>query len=132
MVDLVVTYINRENDCRGKRKVHSEYARQEPSHRPQRIQQSRQGPPGLQRTVLIPSLFFAMIWNCYERTNAHWLFLKLSFSRAVCHMVLIDYVCLPEYVLPPDCQFLNSTREIALAALLDGRMLPTFPFPLTA
>ena len=29
--------------------------------------------------------------------------------RAICHLILIDYICFPEYNLPPQCQFLEGT-----------------------
>lgn len=38
--------------------------------------------------------------------------------RAICHLILIDYICFPEYALPPPCQFLNDT-------LLEGKALLT-------
>ena len=34
-----------------------------------------------------------------------------EYARAICHLVLIDYVCLPKYTLPKYCQFLESIRS---------------------
>ena len=39
-----------------------------------------------------------------------------SGMRALCHLILIDYVCFPEYALPIECHFLNNT-------VLEGRRL---------
>eukprot|EP01035_Chromulina_nebulosa_P038050 gene38050-51389_t len=39
------------------------------------------------------------------------------FIRAICHLLLIDYVCLPMYVLPAECQFLRDARHAAAEAL---------------
>ena len=36
--------------------------------------------------------------------------------RALCHLLLIEYICFPEYVLPVPCQFLNES-------LIEGRNL---------
>ena len=36
--------------------------------------------------------------------------------RALCHLLLIEYICFPEYALPVQCQFLNQS-------LLEGRSL---------
>ena len=33
-----------------------------------------------------------------------------SVGRAICNIILIDYVCLPHYVLPPMCSYLESIR----------------------
>ena len=46
------------------------------------------------------------------------------YTRAICHMLLIDYVCLPEYSLPVECQFLNQSRAVAFGALGKDKMLP--------
>ena len=46
------------------------------------------------------------------------------YTRAVCHLLLVDYVCLPSYPLPPDCQFLNRSRATAMEALSKGVMIP--------
>ena len=37
--------------------------------------------------------------------------------RALCHLLLIDYVCLPMYALPEGCNFLKETRVAAMEAL---------------
>ena len=42
------------------------------------------------------------------------------YARVVCHLVLIDYVCLPEYALPPACQFLAGAREEGVRLLTNG------------
>eukprot|EP01036_Dinobryon_divergens_P034481 gene34481-44555_t len=47
-----------------------------------------------------------------------------QYLRAVCYMLLVDYVCLPMYVLPGPCQFLNATRRAAEEALAEGKELP--------
>ena len=39
------------------------------------------------------------------------------FMRAICHLLLIDYVCLPMYKLPAECHFLNDARRAATEAL---------------
>jgi hypothetical protein len=41
---------------------------------------------------------------------------ELNGMRALCHLILIDYVCFPEYELPFECAFLNTT-------ILQGRQL---------
>lgn len=41
-----------------------------------------------------------------------------SVVRAICHMVLIDYVCFSEYQLPPECAHLNSSVLDARSLLL--------------
>ena len=46
------------------------------------------------------------------------------YLRALCHLLLVDYVCLPMYVLPSPCQFLNATRRAAESALDQGKELP--------
>ena len=46
------------------------------------------------------------------------------YLRALCHLLLVDYVCLPMYVLPSPCQFLNATRRAAEGALDQGKELP--------
>ena len=53
--------------------------------------------------------------------NDRYLFKKFrkverSGMRALCHLILIDYVCFPEYALPIECHFLNNT-------VLEGRRL---------
>jgi hypothetical protein len=50
--------------------------------------------------------------------------LEPHYLRAVCYMLLVDYVCLPMYVLPGPCQFLNATRKAAEEALAEGKELP--------
>jgi hypothetical protein len=47
-----------------------------------------------------------------------------QYTRAVCHLILVDYICLPMYPLPPECQFLNATRAAAEAAVRAGRPVP--------
>eukprot|EP01036_Dinobryon_divergens_P022949 gene22949-31255_t len=34
-----------------------------------------------------------------------------SYARAICNLVLIDYVCLPSYKLPRECEFLQHARS---------------------
>ena len=40
-----------------------------------------------------------------------------QYLRAICHLLLVDYVCLPSYALPPQCQYLSKTRDAAREAL---------------
>lgn len=40
-----------------------------------------------------------------------------NYMRALCHMLLIDYICLPMYPLPPPCSFLQSLRDKAVQAM---------------
>lgn len=47
-----------------------------------------------------------------------------KYKRAFCHMLLIDYICLPEYPLPMDCLFLNETMHRARRALERGEQIP--------
>ena len=47
-----------------------------------------------------------------------------GYLRALCYMLLVDYVCLPMYALPGPCQFLNATRRAAERALVEGKELP--------
>ena len=51
----------------------------------------------------------------------------IRYSRAICQLILIDYVCLPMYALPPKCMFLNSTRHAAMEAVRLGRVVPRLP-----
>eukprot|EP01036_Dinobryon_divergens_P032601 gene32601-42221_t len=53
-------------------------------------------------------------------------FLKKNrkYTKAICHILLIDYVCLPEYSLPEECQFLNQSKTMAVNALRRGVTLP--------
>ena len=65
-----------------------------------------------------------------DPNNARMELLKLfasrkDYMRAVCHLILVDFICLPFYPLPIDCQFLNRTREVAVNAVLAGRIVPT-------
>mmetsp|Transcript_9081 Transcript_9081/g.13529 ORF Transcript_9081/g.13529 Transcript_9081/m.13529 type:complete len:322 (+) Transcript_9081:342-1307(+) len=65
----------------------------------------------------------------YDPNNARQELLKLlrtepRYKRAICHLLLVDYVCLPMYALPPECQFLNRTREAAIAAVSRGQIIP--------
>ena len=48
----------------------------------------------------------------------------IRYSRAICQLLLIDYVCLPMYALPPKCMFLNDTRNAAMEAIRLGRVVP--------
>ena len=41
-----------------------------------------------------------------------------QYGRAICHIMLIDYVCLPKFSLPPECQFLSEKREIGMKLLM--------------
>lgn len=34
-----------------------------------------------------------------------------SYARAMCNLVLVDYVCLPSYKLPRECKFLHDARS---------------------
>lgn len=43
------------------------------------------------------------------------------YAKAICQLMLIDYVCLPQYPLPQVCEFLNSTREEGVRLLTAGR-----------
>ena len=47
-----------------------------------------------------------------------------QYLRAICYLLLVDYVCLPMYVLPGPCQFLNATRRAAEEALAKGKEIP--------
>lgn len=49
------------------------------------------------------------------------------YSRAICQLLLIDYVCLPMYTLPPKCMFLNDTRYAAMEAIRLGHVAPRLP-----
>lgn len=40
-----------------------------------------------------------------------------AYARAICHLLLVDYVCLPSYPLPEQCAFLSKTRAAAEKAL---------------
>jgi hypothetical protein len=48
---------------------------------------------------------------------------EVAFLRAVCHLILVDYVCLPMYALPLECQHLNRTRDAALTALFNNQVI---------
>lgn len=50
-----------------------------------------------------------------------------SFARAFCHLLLIDYICLPMYTLPETCAFLNTTRIVAMDFIRRGRVVPPMP-----
>lgn len=43
------------------------------------------------------------------------------YAQVVCQLMLIDYVCLPQYPLPQVCEFLNATREEGVRLLTAGR-----------
>ena len=59
------------------------------------------------------------------RPNLRLLFSKeVKYKRAICHLLLIDYVCLPEYPLPSDCLFLNETMHRARQALHRKQEIP--------
>jgi len=47
-----------------------------------------------------------------------------KYLRAICYLLLVDYVCLPSYSLPVGCQYLNQTREAAQLALSKGDDIP--------
>jgi len=47
-----------------------------------------------------------------------------KYKRAICHLLLVDYVCLPMYDLPVECHFLNRTRDAAINAVSKGRVIP--------
>mmetsp|Transcript_3017 Transcript_3017/g.4605 ORF Transcript_3017/g.4605 Transcript_3017/m.4605 type:complete len:366 (-) Transcript_3017:332-1429(-) len=49
---------------------------------------------------------------------------EIKYKRALCHLLLIDYICLPEYPLPYDCLFLNATLTAAREALLMKKTIP--------
>lgn len=34
-----------------------------------------------------------------------------AYARAVCNLVLIDYICIPSYKLPRECEFLQNVRS---------------------
>ena len=34
-----------------------------------------------------------------------------AYARAICNLVLIDYICIPSYKLPQECEFLYDTRS---------------------
>lgn len=38
--------------------------------------------------------------------------------RAICHLILIDYICFPEYKLPPPCKFLEDKLKEGTALLM--------------
>jgi len=40
------------------------------------------------------------------------------YARAICHLIMLDYICLPEYNLPQECQYLNATRSLGETILL--------------
>lgn len=44
-----------------------------------------------------------------------------SFLRAICHFVLIDYICIDSYSLPENCQFLNKTVELAKITIINKK-----------
>ena len=46
------------------------------------------------------------------------------YARAICHLILIDYICLPMYPLPDICSFLNATRRNAESALDKKTIIP--------
>eukprot|EP00597_Dinobryon_sp_UTEXLB2267_P005175 CAMPEP_0170077182 /NCGR_PEP_ID=MMETSP0019_2-20121128/14052_1 /TAXON_ID=98059 /ORGANISM="Dinobryon sp., Strain UTEXLB2267" /LENGTH=248 /DNA_ID=CAMNT_0010289361 /DNA_START=335 /DNA_END=1081 /DNA_ORIENTATION=+ len=46
------------------------------------------------------------------------------YKQAICHLILVDYICLPSYTLPLDCQFLNATRDNAMAAVKEDKYVP--------
>lgn len=46
------------------------------------------------------------------------------YLRAICHLILVDYVCLSAYSLPEGCQFLTQARDNAVAALSRNEFLP--------
>jgi len=46
------------------------------------------------------------------------------YMRALCHLLLVDYICLPNYPLPAECGFLNRTRESAVLSIQQGRTIP--------
>ena len=61
----------------------------------------------------------------HVRTVLRELFAKeVKYKRAICHFLLIDYVCLPEYPLPEDCLFLNDTLHRAREALRRRQEIP--------
>jgi len=47
-----------------------------------------------------------------------------QFQRAICHLLLTDYVCLPMYQLPEGCKFLTKTRQAAVAAMEKNEIIP--------
>ena len=47
-----------------------------------------------------------------------------KYLRAICYLLLVDYVCLPVYALPKGCQHLNQAREAAQLALGEGVDIP--------
>lgn len=49
-----------------------------------------------------------------------------EYMRAICHLLLVDYVCLPEYPLPKPCGFLQGTREAATRSVRRGHVLLPF------
>lgn len=49
---------------------------------------------------------------------------EIKYKRALCHLLLIDYICLPEYPLPNDCLFLNATLHAAREALSLKKTIP--------
>mmetsp|Transcript_27403 Transcript_27403/g.37768 ORF Transcript_27403/g.37768 Transcript_27403/m.37768 type:complete len:155 (-) Transcript_27403:148-612(-) len=48
----------------------------------------------------------------------------IRFAKAICHLVLVDYVCLPSYKLPKECEFLSNIRDVAVAAVREGKVIP--------
>mmetsp|Transcript_25510 Transcript_25510/g.36596 ORF Transcript_25510/g.36596 Transcript_25510/m.36596 type:complete len:145 (+) Transcript_25510:703-1137(+) len=48
----------------------------------------------------------------------------VRYKQAICHLILIDYVCLPMYALPLECQHLNATRDAAIEAVTHGLPVP--------
>ena len=39
---------------------------------------------------------------------------KPEYLRAVCNLVLVDFVCLPFYKLPKGCEYLEDARQHAV------------------
>mmetsp|Transcript_30371 Transcript_30371/g.43507 ORF Transcript_30371/g.43507 Transcript_30371/m.43507 type:complete len:450 (-) Transcript_30371:206-1555(-) len=62
--------------------------------------------------------------NDARKSLLHLLREDSRFQRAICHLLLVDYVCLPMYTLPVECQFLNGTRNAAIAAVSKGQVIP--------
>jgi hypothetical protein len=46
-----------------------------------------------------------------------------EYMRAICHLILVDYVCLPDYPMPKSCGFLNRTREAVIRSVRKGLMI---------
>jgi len=69
--------------------------------------------------------------NSKDPNNARVSLLKLMkedlrYTQAICHLILVDYICLPSYTMPVECQFLNQTREAAIAAVHAGQILKPY------